>query len=347
MANRIDAPLLATGAGSVGNILGNVAAAIPAVAIPGAATVPGAAAIGAAQGSLTPTSSGESVLKNAAIGGAAGAGGIYFGRGLNALYQGGRALVEPFTQAGRERIGGRVLQQFGVGADDVRGLSGAPTITGARPMMAEQIADPAAAAGAARLQGGLRAADPRASTAFAAREAENNAARVNTLRGLTGSDGGRDFAVANRAGTAGPMYQEAFAVDAGTAITPKMQREMQTLLRAPAIQQPTTALATTRPLTDSVLLRLAVQVATFGLNTRWVCRFAALVGTAGAAPRPRCAAMTVSATGWRWTFSATPPRHQRPRRPSISLPTQRAASSRTEGAPSSAPVKPTPSSSAP
>jgi hypothetical protein len=236
-ANRIDAPLLATGAGAVGNILGNVAAAIPAVAIPGAATVPGAAAIGAAQGSLTPTSSGESALKNAAIGGAAGAGGIYLGRGLNSLYQGARSLVEPFTQAGRERIGGRVLQQFGVGADDVRGLSGAPTITGARPTMAEQIADPAAAAGAARLQGGLRAADPRASTAFAAREAENNAARVNTLRGLTGSDGGRDFAVANRAGTAGPMYQEAFGVDAGTAITPQMQREMQNLLRAPAIQQ--------------------------------------------------------------------------------------------------------------
>ena len=236
-ANRLDAPLLATGAGAAGNIFGNLSAAIPAVAVPGAATVGGAGVIGAIQGGLTPTSSDESTLQNMAIGGVAGSGGILLGRGLNALYQGGKSLVEPFTQAGRERISGRVLQQFGVGADDVRGLSGAPTITGARPSMAEQIADPAAAAGAARLQGGLRSADPRASTAFTAREAENNAARVNTLRGLSGADGGREAAVASRAGTAGPMYQQAFGVDAGTALTPQMQREMQTLMRAPAIQQ--------------------------------------------------------------------------------------------------------------
>lgn len=232
--NKLDAPLLSTGAGSAGSIAGNIAAAAPTLAIPGAASIPGAAAIGGTQGFLAPSSSDESVLKNSLLGAAAGAGGVLLGRGLNALYQGGRALIEPFTQRGREAIGGRVLQQFGVGAQDVAGASGAPTVTGARPMLAEVIQDPAAAAGAARLQGALRSIDPQTGAAMAAREVENNAARVGSLQRIAG---GRDAAVAARQAAAGPAYESAFAVDAGTALTPQLEREMASLLQSPAIQQ--------------------------------------------------------------------------------------------------------------
>lgn len=240
-ANELDAPLLRTGAGMAGNIAGNIGAALPTAAIPGAATVGGAAAIGAVQGLATPTSSDESALKNAAIGGAAGAGGVLLGRGLNSLYQGARALVEPFTQRGREAIGGRVLEQFGVGAGDVAGLSGAPSVTGARITLPEAIQNPAAAAGAARLQGGLRAVDPRFSAQLTAREAENNAARVGALEGIASA---RPAAAAARDAAARPAYASAFSVDAGTAMTPELQREMTALLRSPAIQQASRAART-------------------------------------------------------------------------------------------------------
>lgn len=233
-ANSLDAPLLKTGAGTAGNIAGNIGAALPTMAIPGAATIPGAAAVGGVQGFITPTSSDDSVSKNTLFGGLAGAGGVIAGRGLNALHQGTRSLIEPLTQRGREAIGGRVLEQFGIGAGDVAGLSGAPTATGSRLTLAESIQNPAAAAGAARLQGGLRAADPRFSAAMAAREAENNAARVGALEGIAA---GRPQAVAAREAIAAPSYERAFAVDAGTAMTPELQREMATLMRAPAIQQ--------------------------------------------------------------------------------------------------------------
>lgn len=70
-----DAPLMATGAGKVGDIVGNVAAAAPALAIPGANTVVGAGLIGAATGALQPSTSTHETLRNLATGGILGAGG--------------------------------------------------------------------------------------------------------------------------------------------------------------------------------------------------------------------------------------------------------------------------------
>jgi hypothetical protein len=70
-----DAPLMATGAGRVGNIVGNIAATTPALAIPGANTVAGAGLIGAATGALQPSTSTGETLRNTALGGALGAGG--------------------------------------------------------------------------------------------------------------------------------------------------------------------------------------------------------------------------------------------------------------------------------
>ncbi len=76
-AERLDAPLKATGAGAIGNVLGQVAPiAGAALALPAgiAASIPGAAALGAAQGFVQPTREGESAGKNALIGGALGGG---------------------------------------------------------------------------------------------------------------------------------------------------------------------------------------------------------------------------------------------------------------------------------
>lgn len=71
-AKKLDAPLMNTGAGMAGNVVGNMAAFAPTMAIPGANTLTGASLIGAAMGGSQPVATGESRLQNAAMGGAGG-----------------------------------------------------------------------------------------------------------------------------------------------------------------------------------------------------------------------------------------------------------------------------------
>jgi hypothetical protein len=74
-AKAIDAPLMDTTAGTVGNVAGQVAALAPTALIPGANTAVGATLIGAGTGALQPTATGESVATNVgygAVGGLAG-----------------------------------------------------------------------------------------------------------------------------------------------------------------------------------------------------------------------------------------------------------------------------------
>lgn len=92
-----DAPLMATGAGKVGNIAGNIAATLPALAIPGANTVVGAGAIGAATGALQPSTSTGETLRNTGLGGALGSGGQAVGNAVAAGAQ--RILASRTAQA--------------------------------------------------------------------------------------------------------------------------------------------------------------------------------------------------------------------------------------------------------
>ena len=226
-ANRLDAPLLRTGAGSVGNIAGSVMAAVPTMAIPGAASIPGAAVIGAAQGLTTPTSTGESAVQNAAIGGVAGPIAIGAGRAIMGGIQGSRALAEPFTQAGRERIAGRTLERFADDPAKILALRGGASSTGAIPTIAEESRDP----GLARLQDALRSVDPKIASRIDARLAENNAARVNTLRNIAGTPAEREAAVSAVERQARQLYGQAFKED--LAVTPELQR----LINRPSVRK--------------------------------------------------------------------------------------------------------------
>jgi hypothetical protein len=232
-AKRLEKPLMESGAGMAGNIAGNIAATVPAIAVPGAATLRGAAATGAALGATQPVATGESRLENTAMGAGFGAGGVALGRTAAAGWQGAKALVEPFTQGGRDKIAGRMIQRFADDPTKIAGATNTPTITGARPTLAEQTGD----AGLARLQDSLRSVDPQINNQIGGRLTENNAARVNALRNLSGEDGARDFAVANRAGTGKQLYKDAFEVAADSiAMTPEQKRTIGTLMKSPAIQ---------------------------------------------------------------------------------------------------------------
>ena len=232
-ARKQDAALMNSGAGAAGNFAGNLAMMLPTVGIPGAATLRGASAIGALQGFIQPSTSTEETVKNTALGGAAGAGGVAAGRLLSGVYQGGKALIEPFTQGGREKIAGRVIQRFADDPAKVAAARGGRSITGATPTLAEETAD----AGMARLQDSLRSVDPQIAGRIDMRLADNNAARVEALRGLTGADGGRDFAVQMRSGTTKPMYDAATSLAIDPATLSAAQRgEVTKLMQMPAVQ---------------------------------------------------------------------------------------------------------------
>ncbi len=222
-----DAPLMQTGAGQAGNFGANVAIAAPTMFIPGAATIPGAAAVGAAQGLVQPSVSTGETLGNAALGGAAGAGGVAAVRAIKGLYQGGKALAEPFTQAGREKIAGRMIDRFAANPATVAGTSSAPTATGALPTLAEQTGD----AGLARLQDSLRSVDPQIGNQIGQRLRDNNAARVGALQGLAGTSAQRDAASAARTVATKPLYDAALAQKID--VTP----ELKDLLKRPSTQK--------------------------------------------------------------------------------------------------------------
>ena len=75
-----DAPLMKTGAGRAGNLVGNVAAMVPTAFIPGANTLTGSAAIGAGMSALSPVAEGGSRLQNATTGAIAGTAGYGAGK---------------------------------------------------------------------------------------------------------------------------------------------------------------------------------------------------------------------------------------------------------------------------
>ena len=190
-ANARDKPLLNTFEGGLGNIVGSAAPLALSAFVPGANTFAGAALMGGAIGKMQPTSTGESSEMNAAIGGVAGPAGVLGGRMLGSAYQGGKALFEPLHEAGQQRIAGRMLGKFAENPGAIGNASGAPTITGAVPTLAEQTGD----RGLARLQDSLMVR-PEGSRQIGGRLTENNAARVNALRNLSGEDGAMDMAVA-------------------------------------------------------------------------------------------------------------------------------------------------------
>lgn len=227
-SRQTDAPLMRTPSGTLGNIGGAVAQTVPAAFVPGANTLVGAGLTGGAFGAAQPVGEGESRGKNTAIGAVAGVAGPVLARATGAAVRGTKALVEPFTAAGRERIAGRTLERFGVQPADVAGVTGAPTATGARTTLAEQITRPEGAAAAARLQDSVRAANPEVAAAMAAREGENNASRVALLEGHAA---GRDAAAEARSAAAGPLYKS------GNAQVFNPSNEFAQLSQLPAVRK--------------------------------------------------------------------------------------------------------------
>lgn len=243
-SRKRDTPLMNTGAGMAGNIVGNVAVNAPLALVPGANTIRGGALIGAASGLIQPSASTEETLKNTVIGGAAGA-------AVPALVTAGKvakSFVDPFYEGGRNKIIGRALRESaGNQVDDaVRNLQ---TVKSAVPGVQYTAAEAAKNPGIAAMQRTATAIDPVAMNESAARQAANNSARVSALEEMAGTAGDRAALSELRAGTAEDLYRQAYgqpinlARDAATgqfltkAQQAARQGEITKLMRTPAMQQ--------------------------------------------------------------------------------------------------------------
>jgi len=222
-ARKLDAPLLQTGAGATGSILGNVVSALPAAFIPGANTAAGSAAIGAGYGLLQPSVSTDETLMNTGIGAAAGSAVPLLTRGAKVA----KSFIDPLYQKGREKIIGRTIAAASGGqADDVlRNLQSAKDIVPGSQLTTAQAANvPSLAA----LERTASAVDPSVANQYAARTAAQNQARVDFLQSVTPD---KAAAVADRSNVAGALYDRARAVNIEpAAITPKLQGQIDDLM---------------------------------------------------------------------------------------------------------------------
>lgn len=225
-----DAPLMDTGAGMVGNIVGNVGmAVVPGLGAAGAgkalatpalqaagryalsspATLGGIATqggMGALQSGLQPVATGESRLGNTAIGFAGG--GIVPAAGM--ALKGGHAAVQPMYESGREAIMGRTLRR--VAGGDAEAAAAETALRGARelvPGSAPTAGQAANNAGIAALERSAFAVEPAVTVPVANRLKDQNTARVAALEAMTGSVASRETADKTREKVAGKFYRQA------------------------------------------------------------------------------------------------------------------------------------------
>jgi len=168
----------------------------------------GSSALGAATGAIAPvTQEGDygqnklsQITTGAAVGAAlpvagaaVGAAGRYAGRAA-------RSFVEPFTEAGQNRIAGNILQRFSEGGPTAANL--AELVPGSRPTLAQATGNP----GLATLERGIQSATPQGANAFAERAAANAQARSAALENNIGSNADLLAAKAQRAANAADDY---------------------------------------------------------------------------------------------------------------------------------------------
>lgn len=225
-SRRLDAPLMKTGAGVAGNIVGNVAAAAPAVLIPGANTVVGAGAIGAGFGAVQPAESAAERASNTLLSGVLSSGVTAGVRALPALKQ---AVIDPFTTSGRERIAGDVLRRS-VGSNLAPEVSAVP---GVQRTLAEATGD----VGAAQLERSLKAASPDAGRLLAERQIANNEAMIGAVGKIAGTPQEKAMNEAMR-GYMATRYSDAMAkgIDPKAAADPIVRAQMTDLMKRPSIQ---------------------------------------------------------------------------------------------------------------
>lgn len=225
----IDAPLLETGAGTAGSIVGNIATMAPAAFIPGANTVIGSTLIGGGLGGITTPGGSEERIKGGLLGGAGGLLGQMIPKSFSVL----KAASEPFTQKGQNAIVGRVMNAAaGNNAPSVIGrLANARELV---PGSAPTAAEIAESGGIAALQRAMSAAAPED---YAHRAMQQSTARLNALRGIAGTQADLSMQKGVRGLMSEQLYKEALDTPIDKGLAKAMAPQIQNLMERPSMQQ--------------------------------------------------------------------------------------------------------------
>jgi hypothetical protein len=200
-ARKLDAPLMDTGAGMTGNVLGNMALFAPMSAIPGANTVGGGALIGGLSGLVQPVGPGDSRGENVALGTAVGG-------AIPALARAGKAIkaaaIDPFTDAGRDRIAGGVINR--TAADKAKAYANLLNTKGKTAGFNPTAGQAAQDDGIAALERAVRATAPNE---YGAVERTQRQALADAVRSVGGDDIAKGAAESARDAAANPLYEAA------------------------------------------------------------------------------------------------------------------------------------------
>lgn len=195
----------------------------------------GAAGSGAVLGAIT---SPEDMSGGASMGAMAGAGGEAAGRVLSAAYKGGKAVFEPLTEEGRNRVLKRTLERFATNPNKLRDPALIPsnvTVPGRMPQLAPgTLAEATLDPGIAQLQRAAASASPDVASALAEARGRQVAGYKGILDELAGNDGKREFFDAARNATADSLYAQARA--GGLQMDDALQAQVGDLLKRPSVQ---------------------------------------------------------------------------------------------------------------
>lgn len=208
---ELDRPLLDTGAGMSGNVLGTIAQILgPGIAARGTSaaaallptTVRGNALQGAAIGALQPVATEGERVGNALAGGSGGAGGAALARGVGAVAGGARNLLARTGLSATDRQAANVLSREATNPNNL-------TITASEvPGVQRTLGEASGDSGLMALENTMRAQNRGA---FEPLDLRNNAARVQQLQNIAGSDADMAAAEAARNAASEGLRERAFA----------------------------------------------------------------------------------------------------------------------------------------
>lgn len=235
--------------GGAGQVIGGLIAAAPFAMIPGANTVAGGALTGGVMGATQPTQRGESAVLNAGVGTIAGGA---IPAAIN-VTKGARAMVvDPFTEAGRNRMAGAVLKRMA--GDDAAGVANRlATATGETPGFTPSVAQAARNDGISAFERTMRGVNPQA---FNELDRSQRGALVDALRSVAKTPEEKAAADTLRNEAAQSLYGKAFQSDAMRRDLAKIQLDSKSMVMGGGIHQAA----------DSVSSQLADDLATPGLR---------------------------------------------------------------------------------
>lgn len=232
-SRRLNADLMNSTAGKIGDFAGNFATTVPLAFVPGANTVKGAALIGSLTGLAQPSESTGETMRNAGLGGAIGGGSIMAGRGLAAGWQGLTGLLRPLTKKGQEQIAAEVLQASATDAASAakNAANASQLVPGSSPTMG-QVADDA---GLSQLERTLLN-KPETAGPLNARYAQQQAARKQAIADVAGTPEHRAAIEQGRDVFAREDYAKAMAQGIDQDMAQALKPQIDSLMKRPSIQ---------------------------------------------------------------------------------------------------------------